>query len=61
MYIYILVAPNSDGELTTDMPRTLGRAIRAYKSQKVATRMAKKFNCHVVEIDVTRGELVYQS
>lgn len=61
MYIYILVALDSDNEPTTDMPRTFGRAIRAYKSQKVATRMAKKFNCHVVEIDVAMGELVYQS
>lgn len=56
MKIYILVA-NEDGEATFNLP-TFGRTIRAYQNKKVAKNMAKKFSCHVIELDLKNGTIV---
>lgn len=56
MIVYILVA-NEDGEATFNLP-SFGRKIRAYTNKKVAQNMAKKFSCHVVEVNLENGDIV---
>lgn len=56
MKIYVLVA-NENGEPTFNLP-TFGRTIRAYPNKKVAQNMAKKFNCNVIELDLSDGTII---
>ncbi len=57
MKIYVLVT-TKDGEPTLDMPTHFGRSIRAYTSEKRAKAYAKRFDCYVIEIDLTKGKMV---
>jgi hypothetical protein len=57
MKIYVLVT-TKDGEPTLDMPVHFGRSIRAYTSKARAKVYAKKFDCYVIEVDLTKGEMV---
>lgn len=56
MKIYVLIA-NENGEATFNLP-TFGRTIRAYTNKKVAQNMAKKFSCHVVELNLGDGTIL---
>lgn len=56
MKIYVLIA-NKDGEASFDLPH-FGRTVRAYTNKKVAQNMAKKFGCHVIELDLADGEII---
>ena len=58
MKIYVLVTMNKDDELTTNMPVSFGRGIRAYTSKARAKVYARKFECAVVEVKVEDGKIV---
>lgn len=60
MKIYVLVA-NEDGTPTTNMPVQFGRGIRAYNSKARAKVYARRFNCHVIELNLEDGNIVYEN
>lgn len=55
MKIYILVKKNEEGEVTTNMPVTFGRRIRAYDNKSRAKVYARNFDSRVVEVDLEKG------
>ena len=59
MKIYVLVA-QEDGEPTFNLPVQFGRAIRAYTSKARAKVYARKFECYVIEVDLTDGKIVHE-
>lgn len=60
MKIYVLVTTEK-GEPTVNMPVYFGRSIRAYISKSRARVYARKFQCYVIEVDLTDGKIVYES
>lgn len=57
MKIYVLVE-NKDGIPQFETSSNNPRKIRAYMYRAAAKNYAKKLGCSVVEVDVTKGELV---
>lgn len=57
MKIYVLVA-SEEGQPSVNMPVYLQRQIRAYTSKARARVYARKFNCAVVEVDISSGKII---
>lgn len=58
MKIYILVKKNEEGEVTTNMPVTFGRRVRAYNNKARAKVYARNFDSRVIEVDLEKGTAV---
>ncbi len=61
MKVYVLVSKDKDDEPTFNMPVTFGRGLRAYDSKPRAKVYARRFKCMVVELEVERGEVIYDA
>lgn len=58
MKVYVLVTKDTEGKPTFNMPTHFGRTTRAYSSRARAKVYANKFNCNVVELDLSEGKIV---
>jgi hypothetical protein len=59
MKLYVLI-DQEDDKPTFNLPVHFGRGVRAYSSQARARVYARRFNCYIVEVDMTKGNIVYE-